>query len=263
MFLLRFLLTLFPAPTFLYSFHLGVLVPGGFGDRGVEGKVLAINYARVNNIPFFGICMGLQLAVVEYARNVLGIKEATSAEFDESSEHAVVVFMPEISSTHKGATMRLGARRTMIKEGSIAHDLYKSSSVMERHRHRYEVSIDLVPQLEQAGLVFSGKDERQQRMEIVELPSSVHPFYLGTQYHPEFLSRPTKPSPPFFGFIRAAGVVQVIIVWKRFWDISSPSLTLSVCFVLSHLLSFLSPLSLLYSSQKSQAASEPSESKGN
>eukprot|EP00743_Colponemidia_sp_Colp-15_P003000 GILK01003243.1.p1 GENE.GILK01003243.1~~GILK01003243.1.p1 ORF type:complete len:570 (+),score=98.15 GILK01003243.1:52-1761(+) len=199
----------------------GVLCPGGFGDRGIEGKILAANYARTNNVPYLGVCLGLQIAVIEFARNVLGMKTANSAEFDEKTNEHVVVFMPEISTTAMGGTMRLGSRLTIIKnKSSLGCKLYGGkTSIYERHRHRYEVNPDKVAELEAAGLKFSGIDERAQRMEILELED--HPFYFATQFHPEFKSRPNRPSPPFLGFILAAskqleqrieeggGVVQV------------------------------------------------------
>uniref|UniRef100_A0A6B2L0P1 CTP synthase n=1 Tax=Arcella intermedia TaxID=1963864 RepID=A0A6B2L0P1_9EUKA len=195
----------------------GILVPGGFGGRGVEGKILAANFARVNKIPYFGICLGLQIAVIEYARNVLGWSHATSEEFlseeekkvEEKDPHqCVVVFMPEISKTHMGGTMRLGARETVFKgTDNLSSLLYKRitgnvTSVSERHRHRYEVNPKVVNELEANGLRFVGQDETGMRQEILELPS--HPFFLAVQYHPEFKSRPMKPSPPFVGFMLAA-----------------------------------------------------------
>lgn len=185
----------------------GILVPGGFGDRGIEGKILAANYARVNKIPYLGVCLGMQLAVIEVARNILGRKEATSEEFDNQTKYPAIVFMPEGSKTHMGGTMRLGKRTTIINApDSLAAIVYRgSTTVDERHRHRYEVNPTWVSDLESEGkLRFVGKDETGQRMEIAELPTSVHPFFLGTQYHPEFLSRPRKPSPPFLGFVAAS-----------------------------------------------------------
>lgn len=181
-----------------------VLVPGGFGDRGVEGKVLAAKYARENRIPYLGICLGMQIAVIEFARSVLGLHNANSTEFDPSTQNPCVVFMPEGSKTHMGGTMRLGSRRTYFQSASSkSAKLYGSRSfVDERHRHRYEVNPDMVLQLEDAGLCFIGKDESGCRMEIVELPS--HPYFIGVQFHPEFKSRPGKPSPLFLGLVAAA-----------------------------------------------------------
>ena len=182
----------------------GILVPGGFGDRGIEGKILAANYARVSKTPFLGICLGLQIATIEFCRNVLGLEGANSTEFDPDTPHPAVVFMPEISKTHLGGTMRLGSRPTIFQvEDCMIKRLYDGSSkVDERHRHRYEVNPDLISRIEEAGLVFVGKDETEQRCEIFELND--HPYYVGVQYHPEFKSRPEKPSPPFLGLLLAA-----------------------------------------------------------
>lgn len=198
----------------LKSVH-GILVPGGFGTRGVKGKILAAKYARENKIPYLGICLGMQIMVIEFARNVLGLPEAHSAEFDESTPEPFVIFMPEINQKEMGGTMRLGSRNTQISHqlkesndkslackiygfGSYEGDAYTTWEVSERHRHRYEVNPEKIEQIEQAGLIFSGKDDK--RMEIAELPQSVHPFYFGTQFHPEFKSRPNRPSPPFYAF---------------------------------------------------------------
>jgi len=182
----------------------GILVPGGFGNRGIEGKILAANHARVNNIPYLGICLGLQVAVIEFARNVLGLEGANSTEFDEDTPHPAVIFMPEGSRTHMGGTMRLGSRQTNIQtKECTAYQLYDGETeIHERHRHRYEVNPDMITQFEGAGLRFVGKDTEGQRMEIIELEG--HPYFFGTQYHPEFKSRPTRPSPPFFGLVEAA-----------------------------------------------------------
>lgn len=181
-----------------------VLVPGGFGDRGVEGMILAAKYARENNIPYLGICLGLQISVIEFARNVIGLERANSTEFDENTENPVVIFMPEGSKTHMGSTMRLGRRRTLLQTANcITAQLYHSSKyVDERHRHRYEVNPEVVGMVEEAGLKFVGKDESGKRMEILELPG--HPFYVGVQFHPEFKSRPGKPSALFLGLVLAA-----------------------------------------------------------
>ncbi|KAF8067708.1 CTP synthase N-terminus-domain-containing protein [Lyophyllum atratum] len=185
----------------------GILVPGGFGSRGTEGMMLAIKYAREQKIPFLGICLGFQLAVVEWARHVLELSDATSSEFDGDAKHPVVIFMPEISKTHMGGTMRLGLRPTVFEEGtetwSKARKLYGGAGkIWERHRHRYEVNPKYVEQLTNSGLIFSGKDEKGERMQILELPN--HPFFLGLQAHPEFCTRPLNPSPPFLGFVSAA-----------------------------------------------------------
>uniref|UniRef100_A0A2P2JMU5 CTP synthase (glutamine hydrolyzing) n=2 Tax=Rhizophora mucronata TaxID=61149 RepID=A0A2P2JMU5_RHIMU len=182
----------------------GVLVPGGFGDRGVQGKILAAKYARENRVPFLGICLGMQIAVIEFARSVLGMPDANSTEFDPQTSNPCVILMPEGSKTHMGGTMRLGSRRTYFKVPDCkSAKLYGNVSfVDERHRHRYEVNPDMIYQFESAGLSFVGKDESGRRMEIVELSS--HPYYVGVQFHPEFKSRPGKPSALFLGLIAAA-----------------------------------------------------------
>ncbi|PSS11068.1 CTP synthase [Actinidia chinensis var. chinensis] len=182
----------------------GVLVPGGFGDRGVQGKIIAAKYARENGIPFLGICLGMQIAVIEFTRSVLGLQDANSTEFDPKTPNPCVIFMPEGSKSHMGGTMRLGSRRTYFQvKDCITAKLYGNKSFIdERHRHRYEVNPDMVAQLEDAGLSFVGKDESGQRMEIVELHD--HPYYVGVQFHPEFKSRPGKPSACFLGLIAAA-----------------------------------------------------------
>lgn len=193
----------------------GICVPGGFGHRGTEGKILACEYARVNKKPYLGLCLGMQVMVMEYARHVLKWTDANSTEFNEDTQHPVIIFMPEVNKNMMGGTMRLGARATVIKETSkestntIASLIYgtdsttdsRSNIVVERHRHRYEVNPKNVKALEEAGLCFSGKDETGERMEICELPRDEHPFFLGTQFHPEFKSRPNRPSPPFLGFL--------------------------------------------------------------
>ncbi|XP_031124435.1 CTP synthase-like isoform X2 [Ipomoea triloba] len=181
-----------------------VLVPGGFGDRGVEGKILAAKYARENRIPYLGICLGMQIAVIEFARSILGLKDANSTEFDPNTQNPCVIFMPEGSKTHMGGTMRLGSRRTYFQVADcISAKLYGNKDfVDERHRHRYEVNPEMVEQLEAAGLCFTGKDESGRRMEIFEL--SNHSYFVGVQFHPEFKSRPGKPSALFVGLIAAA-----------------------------------------------------------
>ena len=181
-----------------------ILVPGGFGNRGVEGKIAAANYARVNNVPYLGVCLGLQIATIEFCRNVLGLENANSTEFDENTPNPAVVFMPEISKTHMGGTMRLGTKPTpFLVDDCKMRRLYGGADhVDERHRHRYEVNPDLIEQIEAAGLKYVGKDETGQRCEIMELEN--HPYFVGTQYHPEFKSRPNRPSPPFLGLLKAA-----------------------------------------------------------
>ena len=182
----------------------GVLVPGGFGDRGVKGKIAAAHYARTTQTPYLGICLGLQVATIEFCRNVLGLEGANSTEFDENPPTAAVIFMPEISKTHLGGTMRLGTRPTLwqVDECKIRTLYGKGDAVDERHRHRYEVNPDLIERIEAEGLVFVGKDETGQRCEIFELND--HPYYVGVQYHPEFKSRPGRPSPPFLGLLQAS-----------------------------------------------------------
>ena len=182
----------------------GILVPGGFGDRGVEGKIAAARYARESGTPYLGICLGMQVAVIEAARSLLGHEDAHSTEFAPATPHPAVVFMPEGSKTHMGGTMRLGVRRTQLQTvDCLAAKLYqREAHIDERHRHRYEVNPEMVPALEAVGCRFVGRDETGRRMEILELAG--HPFFFATQYHPEFKSRPGKPSPPFLGLILAA-----------------------------------------------------------
>ena len=182
----------------------GILVPGGFGNRGVEGKIAAANYARVNNVPYLGVCLGLQIATIEFCRNVLGLDGANSAEFDESASVQAVVFMPEISKTHMGGTMRLGTKPTpfLVDDCKVRRLYGGAGHVDERHRHRYEVNPELIERIEAAGLIYVGKDETGERCEIMELEG--HPYYVGTQYHPEFKSRPGRPSPPFLGLLKAS-----------------------------------------------------------
>lgn len=233
----------------------GIVVPGGFGDRGFLGKVLTAEYCRTNGVPFLGICLGFQAMVVEYSRNILKWEDANSSELDENTTHPVVMFMPEVDPTTMGGTMRLGGRPTIFMTAtsngespkSVATPLQPEESsptsvkrivdttngsrkhmhlnplhakftsqlqalyggatkISERHRHRYEVNPEYVPQIEEAGLVFCGRDETGERMEIVELPANEHPYYVGTQFHPEFKSRPLAPSPPFMGLIQKAAL---------------------------------------------------------
>ena len=182
----------------------GILVPGGFGDRGIEGKILAAQYARTSKVPFLGICLGLQIATIEFCRNVLNLTNANSTEFEDNPDFPAVIFMPEISKTHLGGTMRLGSRPTLWQvDNCKIKSLYgEGENVNERHRHRYEVNPDLIDDIEKAGLVFVGKDETGQRCEIFELKD--HPYYVGVQFHPEFKSRPGRPSPPFLGLLMAS-----------------------------------------------------------
>lgn len=182
----------------------GVIVPGGFGSRGMEGKITACNWCRKKKKPFLGICLGLQAAVIEFARNVLGLKDANTTEVDPDTPNALVIDMPEHHTGQMGGTMRLGKRTTLFSdEYSIIKQLYGNpKSVDERHRHRYEVNTKYVPQMEEHGMKFVGYDVDKTRMEIIELKD--HPYYVATQYHPEYLSRPLKPSPPFLGLILAS-----------------------------------------------------------
>ncbi|XP_068179215.1 CTP synthase 1-like isoform X2 [Antennarius striatus] len=182
----------------------GVLVPGGFGVRGTEGKILAINWARKHNIPFLGVCLGMQLAVCEFARNVLGWEDANSTEFNPESKHPVVIDMPEHNPGQMGGTMRLGKRRTIFKSSlSVLRKLYGNVDyVDERHRHRFEVNPVLKHHFENNGLQFVGQDVEGERMEVIEVEN--HCYFVGVQYHPEFTSRPIKPSPPYFGLLLAA-----------------------------------------------------------
>ncbi|KAF1799804.1 CTP synthase N-terminus-domain-containing protein [Mucor lusitanicus] len=184
----------------------GILVPGGFGSRGIEGMIMAAKWAREHKIPYLGICLGMQISVIEFARNVCGMSDAQSAEVDPDTKTPVVVYMPEISKTHLGGTMRLGLRATLFQEGtenSTVRKLYGGkAAVDERHRHRYEVNPVHVDTFEKNGLKFIGRDETGERMEIVELDD--HPFFVGCQYHPEYITRPLRPCPLFNGLIMAA-----------------------------------------------------------
>jgi CTP synthase len=182
----------------------GILIPGGFGERGVEGKILAANWARVNQKPFLGICLGFQCAAIEYARHVLGWAEAHSAEVNPTTKRPVIIEMPEHNPGQLGGTMRLGKRATHFNTtSSILRTLYGGvATVEERHRHRYEVNPDYIEELEKAGMKFVGRDDTGKRMEIMELEG--HPYYVGVQYHPEYISRPLCPSRPYLGFILAS-----------------------------------------------------------
>jgi CTP synthase len=179
----------------------GILIPGGFGKRGIEGKIDAIQFARENNVPFLGLCLGFQLAVVEFARHKVGISDATSEEMGEGSH--VIALLPEQEGLKElGGTMRLGDYTADIKNGTLAMKLFGQSMITERHRHRYEVNPRYIPDLERVGMVFSATNRN--RMEVLELPD--HPFFFATQFHPEFKSRPTRPSPPYLGFVEACRV---------------------------------------------------------
>ena len=181
----------------------GIIVPGGFGNRGVEGKIETIKYARENNIPFLGICLGMQMAVVEFARNVLGLKDANSSEFNETTSNPVIHIMEEqIGIDKKGGTMRLGTYPCIIKDGTLAKQLYGAEKISERHRHRYEYNNEYKEKLENAGLICSGTSPDGKLVEIVEYKN--HPYFIAGQFHPEFKSRPNRPAPLFVGLIEAA-----------------------------------------------------------
>lgn len=186
----------------------GILVPGGFGETGILGKLNVIKYARENKIPYFGICYGMQLLVVEYARNVAKLKNAHTTEIDKDTPHKVVDIMKDqiaiIANKKLGGTMRLGEYVCELKKGSVAATAFGSLKVAERHRHRYEINPDYISKLEEAGLVFSGRSPDGQLMEIAELPKDIHPFYVGVQFHPELIARPLSPHPLFTAFLKAA-----------------------------------------------------------
>ena len=181
----------------------GIVVPGGFGNRGIEGKINTVEYARTNNIPFLGICLGMQMAVVEYARNVLGLKDANSEEFDEKCKNQVIHIMDDQKTVDKkGGTMRLGKYPCVIKKDSLAYELYKSENISERHRHRFEYNNKYRTELENAGLKVSGMSPDESLVEMVEIEN--HPFFIAGQFHPELKSRPNRPAPLFVGLIKAA-----------------------------------------------------------
>ncbi len=187
----------------------GILVPGGFGESGIEGKLMAIQYARENKIPYFGLCYGMQLMVVEYARNVLGLEGANTVEINPETTHPIVAMMDAqkavLAKGDYGGTMRLGTYPAKLKDGSIAREAYGASEVQERHRHRYEINPAYTEKIAEAGLVFSGTSPDGVLMEIAELPKDTHPFMLGTQFHPELKARPLDPHPLFTAFLKAAG----------------------------------------------------------
>ncbi|MCI9113786.1 CTP synthase [Oscillibacter sp.] len=181
----------------------GIIVPGGFGDRGIEGMIQAVRYARENKIPYFGVCLGMQMAVIEFARHVLGYADAHSSEFSETTQHPVIALMPDqVNVTDKGGTMRLGRYPCELKEGTESRRLYGSAEISERHRHRFEFNNDFRAEMEARGLCLAGLSPSGHLVEIVELPD--HPWFVGVQFHPEFKSRPDRPHPLFYGFVRAA-----------------------------------------------------------
>ena len=190
----------------------GILVPGGFGNRGVEGKIAAIRYAREHQVPYLGLCYGMQLAVIECARHLAGIKGATTREIDPKSDACVIDIMDEqkekMKHAHYGGSMRLGSYEANLKRGTLARALYGTDTILERHRHRFEVSPLFIERLQDAGVVFSGVSPDGALMEVMELPKSVHPFFIGSQFHPEFQARPLAPHPLFTGFIKAAAAYK-------------------------------------------------------
>jgi CTP synthase len=186
----------------------GVLIPGGFGSTGIDGKLNVIEYVRKNKIPYYGICYGMQLAILEYAKNVLKLKSVSTAEIDPKAQHLVIDVMPDqkekIAKNEMGGTMRLGEYPAHLKKGTHAIKAYGKEVISERHRHRYEVNPSYIEQLENAGIIFSGTSPDKRLMEIAELPKEVHPFFVGVQFHPEFHARPLDPHPLFTAFIKAA-----------------------------------------------------------
>ena len=195
----------------------GILVPGGFGDRGIEGKILAAQFARVNNIPYFGICLGMQISVIEFARNVMKFNRANSTEFDKKTKNPVVALVEEwressgkkvlADKENMGGTMRLGSQECIIAKGSLAHKMYSKTNIKERHRHRYEVNGNFIGDFEKYGLAFSGQSKKGCLMEMIELKN--HIWYVGCQFHPEFTSSPINGHPLFNGFINAASKRKV------------------------------------------------------
>jgi len=194
--------------TSILSQYDGVIVPGGFGEKGVEGIVLAIKYVRLKRIPFFGLCYGMQLAVVEFSRHVCGLKDAHTTEIKGDTKHPVIDIMPEqkkhMKDAHFGGTMRLGSYPAILRKGSVAEKAYGLTKIFERHRHRYEVNSEYVELIEAKGMLFSGKSPDNRLCEIAELSRKEHPFFLATQFHPEFKARPFFPHPLFTAFMKAA-----------------------------------------------------------
>lgn len=183
----------------------GILVPGGFGDRGIEGMICAAQYARENHVPYLGICLGMQMAVIEFARNVLGFRDANSSEFSQTTEHPVIDLMPDqIHVTDKGGTMRLGQYPCCLTKHTHSSQLYGVSEILERHRHRYEFHNDYRQLVQEHGMIIAGQSPDGRLVEIIELPEQQHPWFVGAQFHPEFKSRPDRPHPLFYGFVKAA-----------------------------------------------------------
>ncbi|MDP3945720.1 MAG: CTP synthase [Lutibacter sp.] len=195
-------LTVENVPTLLKNLN-GILVAPGFGERGIEGKIEAVRFARENNIPFFGICLGMQMAVIEYARNVLGLVSANSTEMNSNTLYPVIDLMEEQKSiTNYGGTMRLGAWDCVLKEGSKVRNIYRKEHISERHRHRYEFNNDFLEQIEKAGMIATGKNPKTNLVEVIEIPK--HPWFVGVQYHPEYKSTVLNPHPLFVDFVKAA-----------------------------------------------------------
>jgi CTP synthase len=206
--------TLNPESAALLAQFDAILVPGGFGKRAIEGKIVAAQYAREHGIPYLGICLGMQVATIEYARHVAGLEGANSTEFDPHCEHPVIALIEEwqdrdgsiqkrSASSDLGGTMRLGAQSSDVTPGTLAHRIY-GPVVTERHRHRYEANVHYLERLQQAGLVISALTQREQLTEIVELPTETHPWYMGVQFHPEFKSTPWGGHPLFSSYVKAA-----------------------------------------------------------
>jgi len=190
------------APRYMHDIT-GLLIPGGFGERGIEGKIKAIQYARENNIPFFGICLGLQCAVIEFARNICSLKDANSTEFDPITSHPVIDLMEtQVKITEKGGSMRLGAYKCLVARDTKAHQAYMKTEISERHRHRYEFNNDYLEQFEKNGMAISGKNPETGLVEMIELEN--HPWFVGVQFHPELKSRVLKAHPLFRHFVKAA-----------------------------------------------------------
>lgn len=186
----------------------GILVPGGFGIRGIEGMIRAVGYARVHGIPFFGICLGMQVATIEFSRNVLGLKRAHSAEFDPLTSHKIFLKLKELKNIENmGHNMRLGAYSCILRKNSLAYKIYQQEKISERHRHCYEFNPEFEYMLENKGMRISGKNPERNLVEIVEL--SGHPWFLGCQFHPEFKSRPLQPHPLFVSFIKIAKTTKI------------------------------------------------------
>jgi len=202
----------------------GICVPGGFGVRGIEGKLGALRFARENGIPTLGLCLGLQCMVIEYARDIVGLVDASSSEFDPDTTHPVIATMAEqveiIAGGDLGGTMRLGLYEAALAPGSIVEEVYGASTISERHRHRFEVNNAYRSQIADAGLVFSGTNPELDLVEFVELPRDVHPYYVGTQAHPELRSRPNHAHPLFRGLIAAALERQAA---SRLFEVPEPA----------------------------------------